>query len=100
MRAVSAAVYIFFAAALELVLARLIEDSANLKGMMYLDGEIGRGGGVPPGRVRRAVSGMLYADDAGVVSTSPDVMARVMTLSSTCFGPLGWRYGIGCRLSR
>ena len=39
--------------------------------------------------VRRAVWGMLYADDAGIVSRSPAGLARMMTVIVEVFGAFG-----------
>ena len=74
---------IFFAAVITVVLQRFAEDPLIVSDLVYLDdapkGEDGR-----PRKegtlemVRRAVWGMLYADDAGVVSTSPRGLTRMM----------------------
>ena len=75
---------IFFAAVIIIViLQRFAEDSVIVSDLVYLDdapkGEDGR-----PRKegtlemVRRAVWGMLYADDAGVVSTPPRGLTRMM----------------------
>ena len=74
---------IFFAAVIIVVLQRFAEDPLIVSDLVYLDdapkGEDGR-----PRKegtlemVRRAVWGMLYADDAGVVSTSPRALTRMM----------------------
>ena len=74
---------IFFAAAIIVILQRFAEDPLIGSDLVYLDdapkGEDGR-----PRKeetlemVRRAVWGMLYADDAGVVSTSPRGLTRMM----------------------
>ena len=61
---------IFFAAATEVVLVRFSEDDTILKDLVYLEEEAGVGAGTPLERARRAVWGMPYADDAGVVSRS------------------------------
>ena len=39
--------------------------------------------------VRRAVGGMLYADDAGIVSTSAEGLAKMMTVIVTIFEAAG-----------
>ena len=57
---------IFFAAAIEVVLVRFSEDDTILNDLVYLEEEAGVGAGTPLERARRAVWGMLYADDAGV----------------------------------
>ena len=74
---------IFFAAVIIVVLQRFTEDPLIVSDLVYLDdvpqGEDGR-----PRKegtlemVRRAVWGMLYADDAGVVSTYPRGLTRMM----------------------
>ena len=74
---------IFFAAVIIVVLQRFAEDPLIVSDLVYLDdapkGEDGR-----PRKegtlevVRRAVWGMLHADDAGVVSTSPRGLTRMM----------------------
>ena len=74
---------IFFAAAIIVVLQRFVEDPLIVSDLVYLDdapkGEDGRArkeGTLE--MVRRAVWRMLYADDAGVVSTSPRGLTRMM----------------------
>ena len=74
---------IFFAAVIIVVLQRFAEDPLIVSDLVYLDdapkGEDGRL--MKEGTlemVRRAVWGMLYADDAGVVSTSPRGLTRMM----------------------
>ena len=74
---------IFFAAVIKVILQRFAEDPLIVSDLVYLDdapkGEDGR-----PRKegtlemVRRAVWGMLYADDTGVVSTSPRGLTRMM----------------------
>ena len=80
---------IFFAAATEVVLVRFSEDDTILKDLVYLEEEAGVGAGTPLERARRAVWGMLYADDAGVVSRSQEVLTRMMTTSMEVFGEFG-----------
>ena len=72
-----------FAAVIIVVLQRFAEDILIVSDLVYLDdapkGEDGR----PREEgtlemVRRAVWGVLYTDDAGVVSTSPRGLARMM----------------------
>ena len=73
----------FFAAVIIVVLQRFAEDPLIVSDLVYLDdapkGEDGR-----PRKeealeiIRRAVWGMLCADDAGVVSTSPSGLTRMM----------------------
>ena len=80
----------FFAAVIIVVLQRFAEDPLIVSDLVYLDdapkGEDGR-----PRKegtlemVRRAVWGMLYADYAGVVSTSPRGLTRMMGfIVATC----------------
>ena len=61
---------IFFAAATEVALVRFSEDDTILKDLVYLEEEAGVGAETPLERVRRAVRGIFYADNAGVVSRS------------------------------
>ena len=73
----------FFAAVIIVILQRFAEDPLIVSDLVYLndapEGEDGR-----PRKeetlemVRRAVWGMLYADDAGAVSTSPRGLTRMM----------------------
>ena len=81
---------IFFAAVMEVVLQRFGEDDIILENLVLLD----EGSGSGPDetlldRVRRAVWGMLYADDAGIVSRSPAGLARMMTVIVEVFGAFG-----------
>ena len=79
----------FFAAATEAVLVRFSEDDTILKDLVYLEEEAGVGAGTPLERARRAVWGMLYADDAGVVSRSREGLTRMMTTIVEVFGKFG-----------
>ena len=81
---------IFLAAATEVVLVRFSEDDTILKDLVYLEEEAGMGAGTPLERARRAVWGMLYADDAGVVSRSQEGLTRMMTtIIVEVFGEFG-----------
>ena len=80
---------IFFAVATEVVLVRFSEDDTILKDLVYLEEEAGVGAGTPLERARRAVWGMLYADDAGVVSRSQEGLTRMMTTIVEVFGEFG-----------
>ena len=80
---------IFFAAATEVVLVRFSEDDTILKDLVYLKEEAGVGAGAPLERARRAVWGMLYADDAGVVSISQEGLTRMITTIVEVFGEFG-----------
>ena len=73
---------IVFAAVIIVVLQRFAEDPLIISDLMYLydapkgeDGRSRKEGTLE--MVRRAVWGMLYADDAGVVSTSPRGLTRM-----------------------
>ena len=68
---------IFFAAAIEVVFVHFSEDDTTLEDLVYLEEEAGVGAGTPLERARRAVWGMLYADDAGVVSRSQEELTRM-----------------------
>ena len=80
---------IFFAAATEVVLVRFGEDDTILKDLVYLEEEAGVGAETPLECARRAVWGMFYADDAGVVSRSQEGLARMMTTIVEVFGEFG-----------
>ena len=70
---------IFFAAVLNVVLQRFSEEPAILAELVHLK-EPSTSMGPEPAMdyVRRAVWGMLYADDACIVSRSPQGLAKVM----------------------
>ena len=80
---------IFFAAATEVVLVRFSEDDTILKDLVYLEEGAGVGAETPLEHARRAVWGMFYADDAGVVSRSQEGLARMMTTIVEVFGESG-----------
>ena len=80
---------IFFAAATEAVLVRFSEDDPILKDLVYLEEEAGVGAGTPLERARRAVWGMFYADDAGVVSRSQERLTRMMSTIVEVVGEFG-----------
>ena len=85
---------IFFAAATEVVLVRFSEDDTILKDLVYLEEEAGVWAETPLERARRAVWGMFYADDAGVVSRSQEGLARMMTTIVEVFGGI-WPDSVG-----
>ena len=70
---------IFFATGLNVVLQRFSEESAILAELVHLK-EPSTSMGPEPAMdyVRRAVWGMLYADDACIVSRSPQGLAKMM----------------------
>ncbi|CAB1108585.1 unnamed protein product [Ectocarpus sp. CCAP 1310/34] len=77
---------------LEVVAIRFIEDDIVLRSLVCLEEGKTEAGGreeTPLDRVRRAVWGMLYADDAGVVSRSAEGLARMMTIIVEVFGEFG-----------
>ena len=70
---------IFFAAVLNVVLQRFSEEPAILAELVHLKGPSTSMGPEPAmDYVRRAVWGMLYADDACIVSRSPQGLAKMM----------------------
>ncbi|CAB1109362.1 unnamed protein product [Ectocarpus sp. CCAP 1310/34] len=79
---------VFFAAPLEIIVTRFSQDEVIVRDLVYLKEEERRGEGLLD-RVRRAVWGMLYADDAGVVSKSADGLARMMTIIVEVFREFG-----------
>ena len=70
---------IFFAAVLNVVLRRFSEEPAILAELVHLK-EPSTSTGPEPAMdyLRRAVWGMLYADDACIVSRSPQRLAKMM----------------------
>ena len=68
---------------------RFSEDDTIVKDLVYPEEEAGVGAGTPLERVRRAVWGMLYADDACVVSRSQEGLTRMMTIIAKVFGAFG-----------
>ena len=70
---------VFFAAVLNVVLQRFSEEPAILAELVHLK-EPWTSMGPEPAMdyVRRAVWGMLYADDACIVSRSPQGLAKMM----------------------
>ena len=73
------------------VLIRFSEDPGILRDLVHLEEDLG-GDGVredPLARVRRAIWGMLYADDAGIVSKSAEGLAKMMTVIVTVFEAAG-----------
>ena len=80
---------IFFAAAIEVVLVRFSEDDTILNDLVYLEEEAGARVGTLLERARRAVWGMLYADNAVVVSKSQEGLTRMMTIVVEVFGAFG-----------
>ena len=69
----------FFAAVLNVVLQRFSEDPDILAEMVHLkEPSTSMGPESAMEYVRRAVWGMLYADDASIVSRSPHGLAKMM----------------------
>ena len=70
---------IFFAAVLTVVLQRFSEEPAILAELVHLkEPPTSMGPELAINYVRRAVWGMLYADDACIVSRSPQGLAKMM----------------------
>ena len=70
---------IFFAAVLTVVLQRFSDDTVILAELTHLkELPTSMGPETVMDYVRRAVWGMLYADDACIVSRSPQVLAKIM----------------------
>ena len=69
------------------MIQRFSENDTILENLVFLD----EGSGCGPDKtpldwVRRAVCGMLQADDAGIVSRSPAGLAKMMTVIVEVFG--------------
>ena len=84
---------IFFAAVTHAVVVRFSEDPDIVRNMLHLEEDLEENAaGVssdPLACVRRAVSGMLYADDAGIDSKSAEGLAKMMTVIVTVFEAAG-----------
>ena len=82
---------VFFAAAIHAVLVRFSEDPDILRDLVHLEEDLGEDGVKvePLACVRRSVWGMLYADDAGIVSKSAEGLAKIMTVIVTVFEATG-----------
>ena len=80
---------IFFAAVTHAVEVRFSEDPDIVRDLVHLEEDLEENAaGVssdPLACVRRAVWGMLYADDAGIVSKSAEGLAKMMTVIVTVF---------------
>ena len=75
---------------MEVVLQHFSEDDTILEDLVFLDeGSVGGPDETLLDRVRRVVWGMLYADDAGIVSRSPTGLARMMAVIVEVFGAFG-----------
>ena len=81
---------VFFAAILRVVLERSSKDAGILADLIHLHKQPSK---VRPETalecVRRAIWGMLYADDACIVSRSPRGLGRVMAVFVEVFGAFG-----------
>ena len=75
---------IFRRTAIHYVRLSFSEDADILRGLVHLEEDFGEGGLElePLACVQRSVYGMLYADDAGIVSKSTEDLAK-MTLIVT-----------------
>ena len=84
---------IFSAAVTHAVVVRFSEDPDFVRDLVHLGEDLEENAaGVssdPLARVRRAVWGMLYANDAGIVSKSADGLAKMMTVIVTVFEAAG-----------
>ena len=79
MRVIPAVVQMFFAAVLNVVLQRFSEEPTILAELVHRkEPSTSRGSEPAMDYVRHAVWGMLYADDACIVSRSPQGLAEMM----------------------
>ena len=75
---------------MEVVLQGFSKDDTILENLVFLDeGSGGRSDETLLDRVRKSVWGILYADDAGIVSRSPAGLANMMTVIVEVFGAFG-----------
>ena len=84
---------IFFAAVTHAVVVRFSEDPDIVQDLVHLEEDLEeKAVGVrsdPLACARRAVWGMLYADDAGIVSKSAEGLAKILTVIVTGFEAAG-----------
>ena len=82
---------VLFAAGLHVVLVRFSRDDAIVRDLVQLGdaGVVRTEKQEPLACARRAVWGMLYADDAGIVSKSAEGLAKLMTVIVTVFEAAG-----------
>ena len=81
---------VFFAAVLFVVLERFSKDAGILADLIHLQEQPSKVGPETALEcVRRAIWGMLYADDACIVSPSPRGLGRIMAVYVEVFGTLG-----------
>ena len=78
---------------IHVALVRFSEDLDNVRNRAHLEEDLEEDGvGVnadPLTRVRRAVWGILYADDVGIASKSSEGFAKMMTIIVTVFEAAG-----------
>ena len=82
---------VLFAAALHVLLVRFSQDEAIVRDLVQLSdaGVVRTEKQEPLACVRRAVWGMLYADDAGIVSKPAEGLAEMITVIVTVFEAAG-----------
>ena len=81
---------VFFAAILRIVLERFSKDAGILADLVHLHEQPSKvGPETALGCVRRAIWGMLYADDACIVSRSTRGLGRMMAVFVEVFGAFG-----------
>ena len=78
-----------FAAVIHVVLVRFSEDKEVVRDLVYLEEGVLVGNEVPMACMLTYVWGMLYADDAGIVSRSAEGLAKIMTVIATVFEAAG-----------
>jgi len=78
----------FFATAIEVVIARFSGTTSSLE-TVYFDEGTEMKGQTPVERVKRAVWGVLYGDDACVASTSAEELTRTRTVVVEVFAKFG-----------
>ena len=87
---IAVAVQHVLAAALHVVLVRFSEDEGIVQNLVRLDDD-GACRDEEPACVRRAVWGILYADDAGIASNSAEGFAKMTTVIVTVFEAVALR---------
>ena len=76
-----------FAAAIHPALVRFSEDPDILRGLVHLEEDRGENGVEvePLACVRRSIWGILFVDDAGIVSKSAEGLVKMMTVIAAVF---------------
>ena len=78
----------FFAAVIHVILVRFSDDKEIVRDLFHLEGAVAVNK-VSMACVRMEFWGMLYADDAGIVSRSTEGLSKMMAVTVTAFEAAG-----------